>query len=440
MKTKIIFIYLILFLIVCSSLIFAQSPYHRDYSNHTFSINDYLVSVYEQKLSSDFIRLDSLISSSVQGTSSKILFQYNENNKITESLILDNFGSGWENSIKDKYFYNTHNNLITEINLGWYINEWDSLSRINYSYVNGMLSQSVFQNYINNYWENLSRNNYEYDANQNISIALTEDWIKNTWQNRSLVTNYYALQNKRDSILFQTFVNNDWQNDKKTIFYYSENQIDLDSIVASSWNGLSWINLFKREIVNDANHNQIEQIDREWNAGSWQNSIRRFYTYNEFNYIQFAFCEIWYNNQWMRGDSDILFQYPNDFIIAIITNNISAYYSNIVSVDENENLVVSDFSLSQNYPNPFNPSTTINFTIPTPPHPSPYQGEGAREGLVLLRVYDILGREVAMLINKQLQPGEHEVEFNAVGLSSGIYYYRLQAGNYSETKKMILLR
>ncbi len=115
-------------------------------------------------------------------------------------------------------------------------------------------------------------------------------------------------------------------------------------------------------------------------------------------------------------------------------------YSDIVEV-EIEGQHPTKFELYQNYPNPFNPTTKIKFTIPTSTHPSPYQGEGVREGLVLLRVYDILGREVATLVNKHLNPGEFEVEFNGEGLSSGVYYYRLKVGNeYQSVKKMLLLK
>ncbi|MBZ0179482.1 MAG: T9SS type A sorting domain-containing protein [Melioribacteraceae bacterium] len=92
------------------------------------------------------------------------------------------------------------------------------------------------------------------------------------------------------------------------------------------------------------------------------------------------------------------------------------------------------FALSQNYPNPFNPTTTIKFVVP---------GTETSRDLILqakLIIYDILGREVATLVNKHLTPGNYEVEFNAEGLSSGVYYYRLEAGSYSQTKKMILLR
>ncbi len=91
------------------------------------------------------------------------------------------------------------------------------------------------------------------------------------------------------------------------------------------------------------------------------------------------------------------------------------------------------FSLSQNYPNPFNPSTTVSYSIPSLGNKHSYSH-------VQLRVYDILGCEVATLINKEQSAGSYQVHFDAGELTSGIYFYRLQYGNFTQTKKMILLR
>jgi len=91
------------------------------------------------------------------------------------------------------------------------------------------------------------------------------------------------------------------------------------------------------------------------------------------------------------------------------------------------------FSLSQNYPNPFNPSTTIKYSIPR-------STEFNSVAQTTLKIYDILGREVATLVNKQQQAGNYEVNFNANNLSSGIYFYKLQSGSFVESKKMILLK
>jgi len=97
-----------------------------------------------------------------------------------------------------------------------------------------------------------------------------------------------------------------------------------------------------------------------------------------------------------------------------------------VNVEEDD-YIVSEFSLEQNYPNPFNPATSINFKIP-------------ENGNVRLVVYDVLGKEVALLINEDMDGGSHKVKFNAVNLPSGIYFYSLTSGQYSETKKMILMK
>jgi len=97
----------------------------------------------------------------------------------------------------------------------------------------------------------------------------------------------------------------------------------------------------------------------------------------------------------------------------------------------NNNTVISNnpvsFSLSQNYPNPFNPSTTINYTIP-------------KSGLVSLKIYDIVGKEVVSLVNEVKNAGSYNLQFNASNLSSGTYFYRLESGSFVETKKMLLLK
>jgi hypothetical protein len=86
-----------------------------------------------------------------------------------------------------------------------------------------------------------------------------------------------------------------------------------------------------------------------------------------------------------------------------------------------------NYGLEQNYPNPFNPSTTIEYSIP-------------QSGLVTLKVFNVLGKEVATLVNAQNDAGNHKVEFDASGLNSGVYFYKIESGSFAETKKMILLK
>jgi len=85
------------------------------------------------------------------------------------------------------------------------------------------------------------------------------------------------------------------------------------------------------------------------------------------------------------------------------------------------------YSLAQNYPNPFNPTTSIKFSVPTPE-------------MVTLKIFDVLGREVAVLVNEMKQPGFHTVDFDASSLASGIYFYRIDAGQFTSVKRMVLVK
>ncbi len=106
----------------------------------------------------------------------------------------------------------------------------------------------------------------------------------------------------------------------------------------------------------------------------------------------------------------------------------------ITNVEQTRTVIPEQLHLSQNYPNPFNPSTRIKFTIPS------NVSQSEAKNLVTLKVYDILGIEVATLINEKLSAGEYEVDFNASDLTTGVYFYKLQSSSFVETKKMLLLR
>ena len=101
--------------------------------------------------------------------------------------------------------------------------------------------------------------------------------------------------------------------------------------------------------------------------------------------------------------------------------------ANVKQINYNENKPVTSYALAQNYPNPFNPSTTIKFEIP-------------KNGLVTLKIYDILGSEVVTLVNEEKSVGRYELNFNASSLASGVYIYKIQVNDFISSKKMILLK
>jgi hypothetical protein len=106
-----------------------------------------------------------------------------------------------------------------------------------------------------------------------------------------------------------------------------------------------------------------------------------------------------------------------------------------VSVND-EIVIPQNLELHQNYPNPFNPSTKIKFTVAK----SPIPGGDGRGGLITIKVYDVLGNEVATLVNEEKQAGVYEVEWNAGNVPSGVYFYQLKTGSIVQSKKMLLLK
>ncbi len=97
------------------------------------------------------------------------------------------------------------------------------------------------------------------------------------------------------------------------------------------------------------------------------------------------------------------------------------------SVKEEKETVPGNYCLNQNYPNPFNPSTKISFSIP-------------EESVVSIKLYNALGEMITEIINKNFKPGNHEIDFSSAHLSSGIYFYKMEAGKFNQTKKMILIK
>ncbi len=129
----------------------------------------------------------------------------------------------------------------------------------------------------------------------------------------------------------------------------------------------------------------------------------------------------------------------NGYLIAGTEHGVFKSEVTLTTVNE-EDLIKLNFDLSQNYPNPFNPTTKIKFTIPTSPQTPLLSKERGRGEVVSLKVYDLLGREVATLVNKPMTAGTYEVEFDGSNLPSGVYFYKLISGKFTDTKKFILMK
>ena len=189
----------------------------------------------------------------------------------------------------------------------------------------------------------------------------------------------------------------------------------------------------------------------EWDANAirwfldgnqyWEGNIaNNINSTDEFHLPFFLILNLAVGGSW-PGNPEATTSFPDTMYV----DYVRVYQLAVNTVQESRNLISTDFSLFQNYPNPFNPTTTISFYLPS-------------KSLVTLKIFDTWGRDVATLVNEELSAGNHSLPWNALNMSSGVYFYRLsavlsaqrdlvptnsrdgQASSFIETKKLILLR
>lgn len=206
--------------------------------------------------------------------------------------------------------------------------------------------------------------------------------------------------------------NSIFQTDNGDIFFANPNR--LKGIIRSTNNGLSWDQiLYNKPVVTvfaENNGMVITGFDSIYlstdKGNNWVSISHNLENENQITDIK------------MNTDGDLFFA----------TYRTGLYKVDIItSVKDENNGVFSSYQLSQNYPNPFNPITIIKFSMPF-------------SDFVQVKVYDILGKQLQMLVNDYKQAGTYEVEFNSTDLPSGVYFYRMTTSDFSETKKMLLLR
>jgi len=177
----------------------------------------------------------------------------------------------------------------------------------------------------------------------------------------------------------------------------------------------------------DQLHKTAEKI---WSFNNSPNIVSRFWgnaqrLENGNTFISWGFSSVAATEVNSNNEKVFEMTFPKDvYSYRIFKFNFN--FEKIVSV-EKQKLITNELQLFDNYPNPFNPTTKISYSIP-------------QKGLVQLVVYDVLGKEVANLVNSEQLAGNYEISFNANNLSSGIYFYTLSAGEFTDTKKMLLIK
>jgi len=381
---------------------------------------------------------------------------YNSNGQAIQLLVEQAVNNQLTNSSRKTYTYN--NNYIAEvINQNWQNNNWVNYSKdifINDSQGNHL--SDTYQLWQNSSWNNDQRFLSTYDGNSNLLLIITELW-DNGWKNGFRETNTYdsngngltslnekwdtnfniwvgelrnsASYNASNNITQQTYEIYDfteWRYKDRYTYSYDANE-NLISNLYEAWLNGQWSNWGFYGYTYDINNNLLTSIYQLWNNGAWENVWKQSYQYDSNNNLTTGNYYSWINSSWTPADGSLIFRDDGNNSFGFYGFKITVVYKNSPTYIDTEKVALTDYLLSQNYPNPFNPSTSIKYTITS-------------RQFVQLKVYVVLGNEVATLVDEEKPAGSYEVEFNASKLSSGVYFYKIQAGSYVETKKMILIK
>jgi hypothetical protein len=339
----------------------------------------------------------------------KWLKYFDGNNNVTEWLWQTWENGNWVNEMRWMYIYDGNGYETQSTWEQWENGAWVGFMQWNKSYDgNGNCINELQKIWDSGAWADMQRFTYTYDGSNRLIQTLGEMWI-GMWMNNSRITDSYdGNGNLSESISENwSFIGNAWENSSKSVYTYNTSN-QIAEAVYQSWNGSGWDNEF-RDLTEYAGTQATKFTMQNWVASAWANNSLTLYTYNGTNNLIESLIQDWTAGAWVN-DERWTYTWGQP------TTGIAK-----------ENIYADKFSLEQNYPNPFNPSTKIKFNI-------------IEENFVRLEVFNSLGEHVETLIDTRLNKGSYHAIFNSSNLTSGIYFYRLTAGNFIELKKMMLIK
>ena len=372
-------------------------------------------------------------------------YSYNSNNLLIEALSQEWDGAVWQNSYQEFYSYNS-NNLRSE-----YIGQqWDGTAWVNnfrYTLIynsNDDVTEHIYYNWDGVVWVNSFRYLYSYDSNNNNTMQIYQSWDGAMWQDNSRYLITYNSNNNYDNYIYQYWNGTAWENNSKYSYTYDSNN-NITLFLSESWNGTAWVNSSRYSYTYDSNNNLTLNLYQQWNGttSAWDNYSRNINTFQGDLQTQSRY-QTWVSGAW-QDQYFYLYIYDStdlhlliEFIFqtwdgtAWVNNSRTLYtWTKVTDVEDDFNL--TNFKLFNNYPNPFNPSTTIKYSI-------------SQNSFVRLTIYNILGKEIKEIINGVKDAGIYEENFNASGLSSGVYFCRIEAltsdgkKNFISVMKMLLIK
>jgi hypothetical protein len=398
------------------------------------------------------------------------LYSFNANAKRTSDLMQLLSGRLWVNTDRWTNTYDASNNMLSDLKERWSNGQWENGWRRTFTYgpSNKMLSE-LHEDWSNGEWVISYRYTYTYDASGNTLSWLNEVWSNGQWANGPRYSYTYDANGNMLSWLIEYCSNGQWVNDMRDSYTYDASNNVL-SYLKESWSNAGWVGWYRdtytygakgnvltdlyeessngQWVLNrdytctyDSNEKLLTYLEQYWQNGQWVNDWRRTYAYDMLGNLSSCSMDRWVNSSWtpihewvkilplsITDGAGNHYEYGNFYNLTLINKAVVTGVATAIS-----NLPLK-YSLSENYPNPFNPSTMIQYDLP-------------KAANVSLNIYNTLGQLVASLVDEHKVAGSYQVQWNPSYVPSGVYFYRLQArqtdggqaGEFGETKKMILL-
>lgn len=392
-------------------------------------------------------------------------YTYDSNNRQLSYLDEFYIDGQWVKSNFSETTYNSNGDVLTQFS-GQYQNGMIFGSKIIYEYngqghISSMTSQMIMGETI----MNLQKVLVSYGAFQSPEELIYQMWSGEAWVNTSRQTVKYLAFEKPLVLYNYTWALDKWFMNQKDTCMYDANGNLLEKL-ETEFDGTAWVNDSRNVFTYDSRNNKLTETRESWKTTQWVIMERTTCTYDDKNQMRSKIYDIagtgwellpsykmlydydiagnrimtarfgWKDGSWTAADGNL----ETELLWDIIDQEVLAYlffygdgnklvidYGFPSGVEDENGHTVASYRLGQNYPNPFNPSTTISYELP-------------KVSAVELKVFDVLGREVATLVNSEQAAGTHTVSFNASNLSSGIYICRIKADGFTASQKMMLVK
>lgn len=363
--------------------------------------------------------LDSVITMT-DGARKKHTMTYNSKGAVTSQLI-QSISYTLRNVGLLTYEYDDSNRIASIVSQNWESGGWTGYYRQIFTY-DSLLITDLSQSWdaSSNSWVNYNRR----ISDTNVRIGQTWDWSLNDWKNSWRETK--EKEGDYLNFIYENWIQDEWKKTSRTI-YKLDAEGNFVKYKNELWSEDDWWLYYIYEYGKRDDTTSVTSYRYLASAQTFKENERQTCVYDD-EYLSYCFNEIYdtYNYDWRDGSASIKVADSFGNELSFTGFLIEFYYDTPTDISE-EDISISNFSLSQNYPNPFNPSTIISFELP-------------QKSEVNLTIYNTLGQVVATLINEIKQAGQHQIVFDASDLPNGVYIYRIKAGSYIASKKMILLK